>query len=287
MESTSNDFQKVLIDFKDLKFPFGDWRDECNQVNPTPSSFEIVSEDSSSEYFNKSNQSPEDSEMGCEVKTRNRAFSISKRTSNNDFEFDVTEDTVDKTSHKRVFSVTKVHRHKSESKLEQVVDEAIIYKKANKSANQTRLDVVNKWILRAFRKYLKRLVATHLVSKEHGGDSESPLAKIVDDIDNFCPHNNHSEMYEILGWVYNPKKASGIHKANPTIKLLDKIYSSYSHKKLNLVFGNKSLKSLFWYFCKNGRDFLFKLPSVRNRCEYEKALSEFKYFFSIRCGVDK
>ena len=80
---------------------------------------------------------------------------------------------------------------------------------------------------------------------------------------NLIPKNSSQEEFEdLLCWIGFPKITAKIHKLfndnNNAISILEDILLNYSHRKLNKVYENKQIMSLFKYFADFGKEKFIK-----------------------------
>ena len=93
------------------------------------------------------------------------------------------------------------------------------------------------------------------------------------------------ELYEIFAWICNPNgftaQKSKISAKSSNVEILDSIFRSYSHKKLQLVFQSKAIMYMFLHFMKYGKEAMMRQPNIKNRQDYEEAFSDFAFNFTI------
>ena len=128
-----------------------------------------------------------------------------------------------------------------------------------------RRDVINKSILRGFKRFF-----VNLLSQNKKGFSDSPKkSKIISKSSlyeraiefgllNLKPKHESSIEFEDfiwwLGFVKITKKVRMMFSSdNPAINLMEDLISNYSHRKLQLALNNESIKALLAYFIQFGK----------------------------------
>ena len=135
----------------------------------------------------------------------------------------------------------------------------------------SRKDVINKTILRGFKKFfvilldIKSIKPSRLLKRSKSSlklelirrAKELGLLKLI-------PKNNSSqdEFEELLGWIGFPKITTKVHNLfsdnNKAISILNDILLNYSHRKLNQVLECKQIMSLFRHFAIFGKEKFMK-----------------------------
>ena len=134
--------------------------------------------------------------------------------------------------------------------------------KASKDKNKelaNRKDVINKAILRGFKKFFVNLLTqskTSLpeISNQNFIEQISKLGLL-----DLKPNESSQEEFsEFICWMGYPKITKKVRSLfslnNPAIILMEDVLSSYSHHKLNQFMNNKSIKVLLSYFILHGKE---------------------------------
>ena len=134
--------------------------------------------------------------------------------------------------------------------------------RSNTLAN--RKDVINKSILRGFKKFFVNLLSQNVLKGSnlfHGSLLESKLnhseqAKQIGLIDLKPQDVSLIEFEEFtcwLGFVKATKRVRNIFSSeNPAINLMEDVLWNYSHHKLHTALKNETIKVLFSYFISHG-----------------------------------
>ena len=129
-----------------------------------------------------------------------------------------------------------------------------------------RKDVINKAILRGFKKFFVNLLTqskTSLpeTSKKSKHVSEQSFTEQIEKLGlmNLKPNESSQEEFsEFICWMRYPKITKKVRSLfsfnNPAIILMEDVLSSYSHNKLNQFLNNKSIKVLLSYFILHGKE---------------------------------
>ena len=163
---------------------------------------------------------------------------------------------------------------------------SIIFKEKNNKFNTlaNRRDVINKAILRGFKKFFVDLLKSCNPQKKAFSKNLKPLSRTnvltaAKDfgILNLKPTQDLDDEFEdLIYWLSFPKitkKVMNLTKdANSSIAILYEVLSNYTHHKLELVFKNKNIMALFGYFNRNVKDrFIYKIwVSKKNQTCIEK-----------------
>ena len=136
--------------------------------------------------------------------------------------------------------------------------------KNKKLAN--RKDVINKAILRGFKKFFVNLLTQSKVylpetSKKSKQVSEQSFTEQIEKLGfmNLKPNESSQEEFsEFICWMGYPKITKKVRSlfsfSNPAIILMEDVLSSYSHHKLNQFMSNKLIKVLLSYFILHGKE---------------------------------
>ena len=129
-----------------------------------------------------------------------------------------------------------------------------------------RKDVINKAILRGFKKFFVNLLTqskaylpetskkSKIVFKQSFIEQISKLGLL-----DLKPNESSQEEFsEFICWMGYPKITKKVRSLfsynNPAIILMENVLSSYSHNKLNQFMNNKSIKVLLSYFILHGKE---------------------------------
>lgn len=137
-----------------------------------------------------------------------------------------------------------------------------------------RTDVINKRIIRFFRKYICELsTERRMVCR-----LKRPITDVKNDMINqatslglLSPEADEAQK-EFMCWMCMNKKTSKVNQVfdleNASIKLASDLFLKYSHKKLNLALTNKNIASLFMFFIRHQKDEFLSLFSSDVREAY-------------------
>ena len=201
----------------------------------------------------------------------------------------------------KVFSVTRVKRVKSiGDRMKNSYSDFNSSEKLSTGSTKIRRDVVNKSILRALRKYYRK-VMPKLSNETRIYDNPTKfLEAYKEQILKFWSSSgilegllvkgknrsqkSVSELVSILCWLVIPQWHHSMLKTQlytcESIQVLDKVYRRYSHKVLMKVFHMEPLKHLFSHFCVNGlHELNLGNHSLERDCQYEQAIEDFKANF--------
>ena len=167
---------------------------------------------------------------------------------------------------------------------------SIFHKSENKSVELSlRKDVANKWILRGFKKYIiklfnsKRIRPCRLNLKYEAYKNtlilEAKNLRIIDSEINGVNKN----FEEFVCWMAMSKNTlrtkSLFDYENESIVLMDEILTKYSHKKLESLYKNQNIASVYEYFIKNGlEEFMMKFPQNKKWIYLDYALEMLEKF---------
>ena len=141
--------------------------------------------------------------------------------------------------------------------------------RASKDKNKqlaNRKDVINKAILRGFKKFFVNLLTqskTYLLetSKKSKLVFKKSFTEQIENLwlMNLKPNESTQEEFcEFICWMGYPKITKKVRRLfslnNPAIILMEDVLSSYSHHKLNQFMNNKSIKVLLSYFILHGKE---------------------------------
>ena len=130
----------------------------------------------------------------------------------------------------------------------------------------SRRDVINKTILRGFKKFFVSLLNNKpkKSSSSVKGLKYNAKANLICHartlgLLNLMPKETKINIFEeLICWLSFPKITSKVQNLfnteNHAINILNDILSNYSHRKLISVFENKEIMSLFGYFIINGKE---------------------------------
>lgn len=296
-KETTSYFENDSSHFWDeFHYPFGDWRDECHQPKDFYCFTENLSDNMELSYCTKEVKKPRrmshsDGDLPI--------FDFPSLDVEEDSEPEVnpnpTSSSITSTSTK-IFKIERLKRNaKSKSWIDKLVDDAVSYNKSSERLSYKRRDVINKCILRAFRKYYRKTLQKQLC-KMLMKPSSSEDIKITLSSKNWLndltalilPSNSEctsDELYEILAWICNPNSSTAqktkISDISSNVEMLDSIFRSYSHKKLQIVFQSKAIMYMFLHFMKHGKEAMMRQPNIKNRQDYEEAFSDFAFNFTI------
>ena len=145
---------------------------------------------------------------------------------------------------------------------------SIIFKEKNSKFNTlaNRRDVINKAILRGFKKFFVDLFKSCNPQKKVSSKNLKPLSRtnVLTAAKDFGILNLKptqvldDEFEDLIYWISFPKitrKVMSLTKeTNSSIVILYEVLSNYTHHKLELVFENKNIMALFCYFNRNVKD---------------------------------
>ena len=137
-----------------------------------------------------------------------------------------------------------------------------------------RRDVLNKVILRGFKRFFVKL----LNPKDDKGPSQSTKFKqnngeeiaknasklgLLNMNPDYSSRKSFEEFVIFLGYAKITKQVRRMFSPdNLAINLMEDILASYSHQKIKLVLQNKTIKAMFEYFADHGKeDFIASLKS--------------------------
>ena len=138
---------------------------------------------------------------------------------------------------------------------------SIIFKEKNSKFNTlaNRRDVINKAILRGFKKFFVDLFKSCNPQKKVSSKNLKPLSRtnVLTAAKDFGILNLKptqvldDEFEDLIYWISFPKitrKVMSLTKeTNSSIVILYEVLSNYTHHKLELVFENKNIMALFGY----------------------------------------
>ena len=143
-------------------------------------------------------------------------------------------------------------------------------KKDKWSSLSNRRDVINKAILRGFKKFFVNLFNTpnqkiKVLSKESVGIHKSSVldkARLLGLYDLWQNQDQRDDYDNFIYWLSFPKITQKImslsENKSSTISLFHDLLMSYSHQKLYKMFENKVIMNLFKYFIVFGKEMFLK-----------------------------
>ena len=280
----------------EFNYPFGDWRDECHQPKDFGCFTENLSDNMELSYCTKEVKKPRrlshsDGDLPI--------FDFPSLEVEEDQEPEVNPNLTSSSATSasaKIFKIERLKRNaKNKSWIDKLVDDAISYNKSCGKLCYKRRDVMNKCILRAFRKFYRKTLQKQLckmLMKPSGTEdikiNSSSKNWFKDLTTLILPSNSEctrDELYEIFAWICNPNgftaQKSKISAKSSNVEILDSIFRSYSHKKLQLVFQSKAIMYMFLHFMKYGKEAMMRQPNIKNRQDYEEAFSDFAFNFTI------
>ena len=165
-----------------------------------------------------------------------------------------------------ILSSRNIEKDKALNTIEDYISNIFILRKAKNNLLTNRRDVINKSILRGFKKFFVGLLDP--INKECSDWSkrykvipQQTLAERAEILGlmNLKPDEvSHKEFEEIICWLGYPKITKKVrsffNSENKAINILSDTLSSYSHQKLYRILEIKSLKALIAYFICNGKE---------------------------------
>ena len=138
-------------------------------------------------------------------------------------------------------------------------------KKATNNLLTNRRDVINKAILRGFKKYFVNLLNpnknnTWMFNKyQHISKEKLAEEAVRIGLMNLKPNEaNKEEFTELICWLAYPKITKKVKaqfgSQNSVINIISDALSKYSHQKLYQILEIKSVKVLFYYFICHGKE---------------------------------
>ena len=191
------------------------------------------------------------------------------------------KDTIDKN---QIVSYTN---SKSLENIDSKLDEILSTKKNKNNDLANRRDVINKAILRGFKKYFVNLLNN---IKPKSLDSSKRIkylnksslmeqAKAIRLIEMSPNQESKLEFEELVCWMGFPKNTKKVRCMfsfeNSAISLMEDVISYYSHQKLSLALKNESIKVLFSYFIRYGKEQMMnKIKSIYNGSNMKNQIYE-------------
>lgn len=125
---------------------------------------------------------------------------------------------------------------------------------------KVRGDVINKRIIRYFRKYIRELSPEHKMLWR----ITKPISQLKSEMINRAIHlgilteDSDESFKEYLCWMCTYKKTDKVNKifdlSNPSIKLSSDLFLKYTHMKLDLALQDKNIASMFMFFIRNKKE---------------------------------
>jgi len=173
-----------------------------------------------------------------------------------------------------------------------IVDNIIKSEEVSKKKFNYRKDVVNKRIVRHFRKYILNLF--HIENKMPCRNKRPVKVLKKEIIDQAIdigiinvnnPDENNTEYKEFVSWMAMDKKTTKTKRMfnykNESIRILSDMLGKYSHTKLENVYKDENTARLFAFFVKKGTEEFLSQFSGESRSIYKKNLEEFCKKFGI------
>ena len=169
-------------------------------------------------------------------------------------------------------------------------------RKSNSLAN--RRDVVNKSILRGFKKFFFNLLNQESkipikLTKKLNSDIKSEIIHRAINLGllNLKPIESKQEDFESLicwmGFWKNTEKVKHIFDDKfASINIMSNILENYSHHKLSKLYKNKEIMSLFGYFIKYGKDSFMKGNKQYKLSNKTGLLKSYEYVFQTSRFID-
>ncbi|CAI2377808.1 unnamed protein product [Moneuplotes crassus] len=145
----------------------------------------------------------------------------------------------------------------SKKNYENIVDNLVT---SCKQKCKVRRDVINKRIIRYFRKYIRELSPEHKMLCRITKPISQLKSEMIDRAIHLGILNEDSDesFKEYLCWMCTYKKTDKVNKifdlSNPSIKLSSDLFLKYTHLKLDLALENKNIASMFMFFIRNKRE---------------------------------
>ena len=159
-----------------------------------------------------------------------------------------------------------IRMNNSEGDISHQIDDILSSKRMKPNSLADRRDVVNKTILRGFKRFFSSIL--NKTSKRNSKQTIKPIhhiksevidkAKVLDLLKLKPAESSQDEFEELIYWMSFWKFTTKIKWSFKTqfasIKILDDILTNYSHHKLRNLYLNKEIMSLFEYFIKFGKE---------------------------------
>ena len=168
------------------------------------------------------------------------------------------------------------------------LDDIFKDKEVNTNDLSKRKDVVNKVVLRAFKKFIVSRLKTNnrrrrnknMVSLVQLKQEIIDRAELINLIDYSNPELSSPEYIDLVCWLSvakNTKETKNlVDPSNESIAAIQVVLTQYSHSKLEKVFEDLHIKKVFEYFLNHGKqEVLNSLPNGK-RDLYEETMEELR-----------
>jgi len=236
---------------------------------------------------------------GFSRKPQENAESLNNNISSTNLKLGSKSITVSKSSNKKRASPSKNKKKQSENlssvNYSQMVDS--IFGESDKPQGFTELserrDVVNKRILRGFKKFIADLFIEHRVRpcrlKNKDTSFKQGLIVQAKSIGLIPQEKNYDTEHfrELVCWMAMSKntcKAKALFDySNQSIVKFEDLLSRYSHKKLEMIYQDSNIAQIYEYFMHNGMEcFIQKCPEDKRKV-YSEWLIEIQNQFNNIC----